>query len=183
VSGRVHRPDLIEAPMGTTARTLIDLCGGVSGNGVLRCFQPGGAATGFLGPEDLDTPHDFGHVARAGSMFGTGNLIVLDQTVCPVGVTARHMRFYARESCGWCTPCREGLPRAAQILGALEEGTATRADLDVLTMTAAEAGPRGHSFCDLMGGAMAPPGSLLGRFCDLVEAHPDGGCPIARGVL
>jgi NADH-quinone oxidoreductase subunit F len=178
VSGRVRRPGLIEAPMGTTARELIDRAGGVAGNGVLLTFQPGGGATGFLGPEQLDLPLDFGHVAGAGSMFGTGTLIVLDETACPIGVTARHMRFYARESCGWCTPCREGLPWASRILDALEAGTARPGDLDVLRMTAAEAGPRGRSFCDLMGGAMAPLASALARFGDLFEAHLAHGCPL-----
>lgn len=181
VSGRVKRPQLIEAPMGTSARELIERCGGLSGNGVLRAFQPGGGATGFLEADDLDTPLDFGHMKRAGSMFGTGTLIVLDETACPIGVVARHMRFYARESCGWCTPCRDGLPWAARILDALEAGTARRGDLDVLRMTAAEAGPRGRTFCDLMGGAMAPLASALARFGDLFEAHLEGGCPVHGG--
>lgn len=180
VSGRVRRPQLIEAPMGTTARELIDRAGGVSGDGVLRCFQPGGGASGFLEPDDLDVPLDFGHVRAAGSMFGTGTLIVLDRTACPIGLLARHMRFYARESCGWCTPCREGLPWAARILDALEDGGATARDLEVLHMTAAEAGPRGRSFCDLMGGAMAPLATALARFPDLFEAHLGGGCPLRK---
>ncbi|WP_439533417.1 complex I 51 kDa subunit family protein [Polymorphobacter sp.] len=180
VSGRVHRPQLIEAPMGTTARELIDRCGGVSGNGMLRCFQPGGGASGFLGPEHLDLPLDFGSVAATGSMFGTGTMIVLDETACPIGVVARHLRFYARESCGWCTPCREGLPWTARILDALEAGTARASDLDVLRMTAAEAGPRGRSFCDLMGGAMQPLASALTRFADLFDDHLAHGCTIGK---
>ena len=110
VSGRVNRPRLIEAPMGTTARELIDRAGGVSGDGELRCFQPGGGASGFLEPDALDLPLDFGHVRQAGSMFGTGTLIVLDRTACPIGLLARHMRFYARESCGWCTPAARASP-------------------------------------------------------------------------
>lgn len=178
VSGRVHRPQLIEAPMGTTARELIGRCGGVTGNGVLRAFQPGGGASGFLGPEHLDLPLDFAHVAAAGSMFGTGTLIVLDETACPIGVVARHLRFYARESCGWCTPCREGLPWAARILDALEAGTARASDIDVLRTTAAEAAPRGRSFCDLMGGAMQPLASALARFGDLFDDHLAHGCTI-----
>ncbi len=178
ISGNVRRPQLIEAPMGTTARELIDRCGGVSGRGVLRCFQPGGGASGFLGPEHLDLPLDFGHVSAAGSMFGTGTMIVLDESACPVGLVARHMRFYARESCGWCTPCREGLPWAARILDALEAGTARPGDIDVLRMTAAEAGPRGRSFCDLMGGAMQPLASALERFSDLFDDHLAHGCRI-----
>jgi NADH-quinone oxidoreductase subunit F len=166
---------LIEAPMGTTARELIDRCGGVT-EGELLAFQPGGGATAFLGPEHLDIPMDFAHMARAGSGLGTGTLIVLDEATCPLGVLARHLRFYARESCGWCTPCREGLPWAARILDALEAGTARASDLDVLRMTAAEAGPRGRTFCDLMGGAMAPLGSALARWGEVFEAHLHGGC-------
>jgi NADH-quinone oxidoreductase subunit F len=162
--------------MGTTARELIDRAGGVSGNGVLLCFQPGGGASGFLGPEHLDLPLDFGHVDAAGSMFGTGTMIVLDETACPIGVVARHMRFYARESCGWCSPCREGLPWAARILDALEAGTARRGDIDVLRATATEAAPRGRSFCDLMGGAMAPLATALDRFADLFDDHLTHGC-------
>jgi NADH-quinone oxidoreductase subunit F len=177
VSGRVRRPQLIEASMGTTARELIDRCGGVSGNGVLRCFQPGGGASGFLEAGELDLPLDFEHVRRAGSSFGTGTLIVLDQTACPIGVVARHQRFYARESCGWCTPCRDGLPWVARILDALEEGTAVAADLEVLRMTAAQAGPRGRTFCDLMGGAMGSLASALERFGALFDQHVAGGCP------
>ncbi|MBK5928826.1 complex I 51 kDa subunit family protein [Rhodobaculum claviforme] len=183
VSGRVHKPGLIEAPMGTTARELIERSGGVSGNGVLRCFQPGGGASGFLEAAELDIPLDFGNCAKAGSMFGTGTMIVLDQTACPIGVLARHQRFYARESCGWCTPCRDGLPWVARILDALEEGTARPGDLEILRMTAREAGPRGRTFCDLMGGAMSPLATALARFGDLFEAHLDGGCPIRRGIL
>ena len=181
VSGRVHRPQVIEAPMGTTAAELIERAGGVSGNGVLRCFQPGGGASGFLGPEALEVPLDFGHVAKAGSMFGTGTLIVLDETACPLGVLARHMRFYARESCGWCTPCRDGLPWVAKIMDALERGEGRMSDLDVLRMTVEVAGPRGRAFCDLMGGAMSPLGTGLARFGDLFEAHVrEGCCPVAR---
>ncbi|MCE6961867.1 SLBB domain-containing protein [Cereibacter sphaeroides] len=171
VSGRVKRPQLIEAPMGTTARELIERAGGVSGEGRLRAFQPGGGASGFLGPEHLDLPLDFGHVAAAGSMFGTGMLIVLDGSACPIGLLARHMRFYARESCGWCTPCREGLPLVSKILDRFEAGQGRRADLDLLHMTADEASPRGRSFCDLMGGAMAPLASGLRMFAAEFEAR------------
>lgn len=177
LSGRVNRPGLFEAPMGTTARDLIQRAGGVSGSGRLLCFQPGGGASAFLGPEHLDVPMDFGHMAKAGSMLGTGTLIVLDDSACPVEVTARHMAFYARESCGWCVPCREGLPWAARILRALEDGTARPEDIAALRDIAAEASPRGRSFCDLMGGAMAPLASLLARFPDLIDTHLHRGCP------
>lgn len=179
VSGRVARPGLFERPMGTTARELIEAAGGVSGSGELLTFQPGGGASAFLGPEDLDLPLDFGHAARAGTMLGTGTLIVLDTSACPLGVLRAHLRFYARESCGWCTPCREGLPLAARALDRLEEGGAEPSDLALLADTVEQAGPRGRAFCDLMGGAMAPLASLLRRFPDRFEAHLAGGCPLA----
>ncbi len=182
VSGRVHSPRVIEAPMGTTAAELIERAGGVSGNGRLLAFQPGAGSSGFLGPEHLDMPLDFGHCAKAGSHFGTGTLIVLDETVCPVAVIARHERFYARESCGWCTPCRDGLPWVARILDALEAGTGTEEDLQVLKETAAMTGPRGRTFCDLMAGAMNPLATGLARFGDLFHAHVErGGCPVNGG--
>ncbi len=182
VSGRVHRPGLFERPMGTTPRTLLEAAGGVAGTGTLLAFQPGGGASAFLGPEHLDLPLDFGHCARAGTMLGTGTMIVLDTSACPLGVLRAHLRFYARESCGWCTPCREGLPLAARALDRLEDGGATRADLDLLADIAAEAGPRGRAFCDFMGGAMAPLASALSRFADRFEAHLGGGCPMARAA-
>jgi NADH-quinone oxidoreductase subunit F len=91
------------------------------------------------------------------------------------------MAFYARESCGWCTPCRDGLPWAARIMNDLEHGRGRMEDLDVLRMTVEVGGPRGRAFCDLMGGAMAPLGTGLTRFRDLFEAHVrEGCCPIAR---
>lgn len=176
VSGRVHRPGLFELPMGTPARTLIEHAGGIAGSGELLCFQPGGGASTFLGPEHLDLPLDFGHCTRAGAMLGTGAMIVLDTTACPFAVLRCHLRFYARESCGWCTPCREGLPLAARALDRLENGTAKQADLSLLHSIAHEAAPRGRSFCDLMGGAMAPLASLLARFPDRFEAHLAHGC-------
>ena len=182
VSGRVNAPRYLEAPMGTTAAELIDAAGGVSGSGRLLAFQPGAGSSGFLGPEHLDMPLDFAHCAAAGSGFGTGTLIVLDDTVCPVGVIARHERFYARESCGWCTPCRDGLPWVARILDALEAGEGTSGDLEILRTTAAATGPRGRTFCDLMAGAMNPLASGLARFSDLFEAHVTGrGCPLHGG--
>lgn len=181
VSGRVVAPKVIEAPMGTTAAELIEAAGGLSGNGRLLAFQPGAGSSGFLGPEHVDMPLDFGHCQKAGSGFGTGTLIVLDETTCPLGVVARHERFYARESCGWCTPCRDGLPWVARILDALEAGTGTREDIAVLRETASMTGARGRTFCDLMPGAMNPLATALERFGDLFEAHVSAdGCPVAH---
>ncbi|TAH65178.1 MAG: NADH-quinone oxidoreductase subunit F [Rhodopseudomonas palustris] len=180
VSGRVNRPMLIEAPMGTTARELIERCGGIRDGRRLRAFQPGGGATAFLEEAELDVPMDFGHLKKAGSALGTGALIVLDETSCPVASIARHARFYARESCGLCTPCRDGLPWVSKLLDQLEAGQGTAATLELLHMHVDLAGPSGRSFCDLMTGAMTPVRSGLERFADVFAAHLAGHCPVGR---
>jgi NADH-quinone oxidoreductase subunit F len=180
VSGRVARPQLIEAPMGTTARELIDLCGGIRDGKKLRAFQPGGGATAFLEQAELDLPMDFDHMKKAGSSLGTGAVIVLDETFCPVAAIARHAKFYARESCGLCTPCRDGLPWVSKLLDQLEAGQGTRETIELLHMHVELAGPSGRSFCDLMTGAMTPVKSGLARFGDIFAAHLDGHCPVRR---
>jgi NADH-quinone oxidoreductase subunit F len=180
ISGRVGRPQLVEAPVGTTAGELLERCGGITGGRALRAFQPGGGATAFLGPEHLDLPLDFAHVRAAGSGLGTGAMIVLDETACPVDAVRRHARFYARESCGFCTPCRDGLPWVARLLDALEAGQGVPGDLELLRMHVELAGPSGRTFCDLMAGAMAPLASAMERFGDLFRAHLRGSCPVVR---
>ena len=180
VSGRVARPQLIEAPMGSVAGELIDRAGGIRDGRALLAFQPGGGATGFLGAGDLDLAMDFETLKQAGSGLGTGAMIVLDETCCPVAAVARHERFYARESCGWCTPCREGLPWVARLLDTLEAGEGRAEDIDLLQMHVDVAGQWGRTFCDLMGGAMSPLKSALDRFGDIFRAHLSGACPMAR---
>jgi len=180
VSGRVARPKLIEAPMGTTARELIELAGGIRDGRKLRAFQPGGGATAFLEEAELDLPMDFEHMKKAGSSLGTGAVIVLDETACPVAAIARHARFYARESCGLCTPCRDGLPWVAKLLDQLEAGQGTRETIELLHMHVDLAGPSGRSFCDLNTGALTPVRSGLQRFGDLFAAHLGGHCPVRR---
>jgi NADH-quinone oxidoreductase subunit F len=180
LSGRVSRPGLIEAPVGTTAGELLDQAGGVRDGRALLAFQPGGGATAFLEAADLDTPMDFEHLRLAGSALGTGSMIVLDDRSCPVAAIARHARFYARESCGWCTPCREGLPWVSRLLDALEAGQGRAEDIDMLRLHVAMAGPPGRSFCDLMAGALNPLRSGLERFGDIFAAHLDGACPMGH---
>jgi NADH-quinone oxidoreductase subunit F len=180
VSGCVARPQLIEAPMGTTARELFELCGGIRQGRPLFAFQPGGGATAFLESADLDVPLDFAHTKKAGSSLGTGAVIVLDDHACPVAAIGRHMRFYARESCGLCTPCRDGLPWVAKLLDTIEAGHGGRADLDMLHTHVALSGPSGRSYCDLNTGALTPLRSGLARFGDIFKAHLQGSCPVGR---
>ncbi|ABD89593.1 NADH-quinone oxidoreductase subunit F [Rhodopseudomonas palustris] len=180
ISGRVARPQLIEAPMGTPAGELIEMAGGIRDGRKLLAFQPGGGATAFLQEAELDVPMDFAHVKKAGSSLGTGAVIVLDDQSCPVAAIGRHARFYARESCGLCTPCRDGLPWVAKLLDALEAGHGKPEDIDLLHMHVELAGPSGRSFCDLMAGAMTPVKSGLERFGDIFAAHLNGHCPVRR---
>jgi NADH-quinone oxidoreductase subunit F len=171
VSGKVKRPGLWELPMGTTIREILeDHAGGMQDGLKLRGLIPGGASTDFLVEEHLDVRMDFESVAKAGSRLGTGTMIVLDDHTCPVGMVRNLEHFFARESCGWCTPCREGLPWTARILDALERGEGQPAHLDKLSTHTRLLGP-GHTFCALAPGAMEPLQSALKYFRQDFEQH------------
>jgi NADH-quinone oxidoreductase subunit F len=177
VSGKLKAPGLWELPMGTTARQIVDLAGGMQDGLRLRGFLPGGASTDFLSAEQLDTKMDFDSVARAGSRLGTGTMIVLDDHTCPVGMVLSLEKFFARESCGFCTPCREGLPWVARTLQALEEGRGEPKDLEILEQHVGLLGP-GRTFCALAPGAVEPLGSALKLFRTDFESHVhDKRCP------
>ncbi|HVS12803.1 MAG TPA: NADH-quinone oxidoreductase subunit NuoF [Thermoanaerobaculia bacterium] len=176
-SGKVKRPGLWELPMGTTAREILEEHAGGMRDGLeLRGFLPGGASTDFLVEEHLDTPLDFDSVGRAGSRLGTGTLIVLDSGSCPVGMVHNLERFFATESCGWCTPCRDGLPWTARLLGAIEAGEGRPGDLELLESHCRLLGP-GKTFCALAPGAVEPLQSALRYFRDDFQRHLDRGCP------
>ena len=167
--------------MGTTVREILEVhAGGMRGDLKLRGFLPGGASTDFLVEEHLDVQMDFRSMAVAGSRLGTGAVIVLDDQTCPVGMVYSLERFFARESCGWCTPCREGLPWMVQILGALEEGRGQPGDLERLVLHTRLMGP-GHTFCALAPGAMEPLQSALKYFRQDFEQHiREKRCPWRR---
>ncbi|SEG08220.1 complex I 51 kDa subunit family protein [Nitrosomonas ureae] len=177
VSGMVQHPGLFELPCGTSARELIfEHAGGLAEGRTLLGFLPGGASTAFLLPEHLDVPMDFDPVAKAGSRLGTGSIIVLDDTTCPVQVTLNLMRFFARESCGFCTPCRDGLPYLAQILTAIAAGEGQAEDLALLEELSDIIGPQ--SFCAFAPGAVTPLISSLQGFRKHYESHiATGRCP------
>ncbi len=171
VSGKVTRPGLWELPMGTTARELIfEHAGGMLDGCALRGFLPGGASTDFLIEEHLDLAMDFDTIQQAGSRLGTGTMIVLDDTTCPVGFVRNLIAFFARESCGWCTPCREGLPWVERILAAMERGEGERGDIELLDEHVAALAP-GATYCLLAPGAMEPLGSALRYFRGDFERH------------
>jgi NADH-quinone oxidoreductase subunit F len=171
VSGKVKKPGFLELPMGTTIREIIEEhAGGMQDGLKLRGILPGGASTDFLLEEHLDMKMDFESLQKVGSRMGTGTMIVLDDKTCPVGMVLNLEQFFARESCGWCTPCREGLPWIEKILRDIEEGHGRSEDVDVLQDQTWLLGP-GHTFCALAPGAMEPLESALRYFREDFELH------------
>ena len=173
-SGRVKRPGAWELPMGTTVGEILEEhAGGMREGYGFRGLLPGGASTDFLVEEHLDVPMDFDSVQKAGSRMGTGTMIVLDDQTCPVGMVHNLERFFAQESCGWCTPCRDGLPWVTKILQAIEEGRGEAGDLEVLEVLERHARFLwlGHTFCALAPGAIEPLRSALQYFRDDFEQH------------
>ncbi|MEJ2054837.1 MAG: NADH-quinone oxidoreductase subunit NuoF [Calditrichaceae bacterium] len=171
VSGKVKKTGLWELPMGTTMREILEEHAGGMRDGLkFRGALPGGASTDFLVEEHLDINMDFGSVAKAGSRLGTGTMIVLDDKSCPVGLVYNLQHFFAQESCGWCTPCREGLPWVERILKAMEDGEGRQEDIDHLLWHTKYLGP-GNTFCALAPGAMEPLQSAIKYFRHDFDAH------------
>lgn len=171
ISGRVRRPATWELPMGTTARELIEVhAGGMQEGYRLRGFLPGGASTDFLLPEHLDVPMDFASIGKVGSRLGTGTMILLDDKTCPVGMVLNLQEFFAQESCGWCTPCRDGLPWIVTLLRDLIGGRGRPEDLAILERMTSFLGP-GNTFCALAPGAMEPLQSALKYFREDFENY------------
>ncbi|MFN8177280.1 MAG: NADH-quinone oxidoreductase subunit NuoF [bacterium] len=171
VSGKVKRPGLWELPMGTPLREILEeKAGGMRDGHGLRGLLPGGASTAFLLPEHLDVKMDFDSVAKAGSRLGTGTMIVLDDKSCPVSMLHNMEAFFAQESCGWCTPCRDGLPWTAKLLKAIDDGHGEAGDLERLAFQCRLLGP-GNTFCALAPGAADPLQSGLRYFREDFERH------------
>jgi len=170
-SGRVKKPGLWELPLGISLREILEEhAGGMQDGYELKGVLPGGGSTDFLTTEHLDVAMDYTSVAKSGSRLGTGTVIVLDDKTCPVGMVSNLEHFFAQESCGWCTPCREGLPWTAKILDALEAGNGKMEDLEVLTFQTHYMAP-GNTFCALAPGAMEPLQSALKYFREDFERH------------
>ncbi|RZT20752.1 NADH dehydrogenase subunit F [Kribbella sp. VKM Ac-2569] len=176
LSGHVTRPGQYEAPLGITLRELLDLAGGVREGHELKFWTPGGSSTPLLTSEHLDVPLDYEGVGAVGSMLGTKALQIFDDSVCVVRAVLRWTEFYKHESCGKCTPCREGTWWLVQILERLEKGQGSDEDLDVLLDLSENI--LGRSFCALGDGATAPITSSIAHFKDEYLAHfENGGCP------
>jgi len=169
VSGKVKRPGCYELPMGVRLSEIIkDYAGGMLDGSEYKACLPGGASTGFLPKEHFDIEMDFESLKKVGNRLGTGAIIVFDHKTCLVGATLNLTGFFARESCGWCTPCREGLPYIRDLLLRLENGEAQEDFIPLLE----EMGKHLWSaYCAFAPGAVAPLQSLLNLFRAEVEAH------------
>jgi NADH-quinone oxidoreductase subunit F len=176
LSGHVNKPGQYEAPLGITLRELIDLAGGMRNGHQLKFWTPGGSSTPLFTDEHLDIPLDFEEVAAAGSMLGTRALQIFDETTCVVRAVLRWTEFYKHESCGKCTPCREGTWWMAKRLARIEAGDGTEEDLDLLNDICDNI--FGRAFCALGDGATSPVVSSIQYFRDEYLAHfEQGGCP------
>ena len=176
LSGHVNYPGQFEAPLGITLRQLLDIAGGVRNGHKLKFWTPGGSSTPIFTDAHLDVPLDYEGVAAAGSMLGTKALQIFDETTCIVRAVLRWTEFYKHESCGKCTPCREGTWWLVQVLKDLEAGKGTEADLDKLLDLCDNI--MGRSFCALADGAASPIISSLKYFRQEYLDHLAAGqCP------
>jgi NADH-quinone oxidoreductase subunit F len=179
LSGRVAKPGQYEAPMGTTLRELLELAGGMSRGKSLKFWTPGGASCPLLTTEHLDLPLDFDAVAKAGSMNGTSAVQIFDEDDCVVRAVLKWSEFFRHESCGKCTPCREGTYWYVGIYERLESGQGTEEDLDTLLDLSDNI--LGRSFCALGDGATSSVSSSIKYLRDEYLAHVEGGgCPFGN---
>lgn len=178
LSGHIAKPGLYEYPLGIPLKSLIeDVGGGVPGGRRLKGIIPGGSSTPVLIPEQLDTPMDFESVAEAGSMLGTGAVIVMDETVCMVRAAATLAHFYAHESCGQCSQCREGTSWMAKILDRIEAGQGRPADIDTL-LDMCDA-MKAKTICALSDAAAMPTEGFIKHFREEFEQHiTERRCPL-----
>jgi NADH-quinone oxidoreductase subunit F len=182
ISGKVERPGNYEIPLGTTfAAVLEELAGGVLGGRALKAWTPGGSSTPMLTAAHVETGLDYESLAAAGSMLGTAAIMVLDETDCVVDCAQRMVEFYAHESCGKCTPCREGTWWATRVLERLEDGYGRSEDLPLMHDMGTNILFR--AFCALADGTASVINSSLAHFADEYEEHVRlGRCPLRDAV-
>jgi len=180
LSGHLNRPECFELPLGITLREVVEeVGGGVRGGKKFKACLPGGASTPYLTAEHLDLMMDFNPLEAVDSRLGTAGVTVFDENTCMVAVTRNLNQFFARESCGWCTPCRDGLATVSWLLDRIEFGYATMDDLAMLKDQVRNI--RGRSFCALAEGAMGPVEALLRLFeHEIVDHIKQGKCPFRR---
>jgi len=172
VSGHVNKPGNYEVPMGTPFAELLEMAGGVRSGHKLKAVIPGGSSTPVIpGNIMMDVTMDYDSIAKAGSMLGAGSVIVMDETTCMVKVLARLSHFYFEESCGQCTPCREGTGWLSRMVHRIEHGAGKPEDLDRLHDVAQRI--EGHTICALGDAAAMPVRGFLKHYRDEFQYHID----------
>jgi NADH-quinone oxidoreductase subunit F len=169
ISGHVERPGTYEHPIGISFRDMLEAAGGMYKGGTLKAYIPGGASAPILPASQIDLKMDFDQVAKAGSMLGSAAVIVMDDTTCLVRATARLAKFFNHESCGQCTPCREGTNWMELLLKRIEHGEGRPGDAQLLLSVSGNVG--GNSLCALGDAAIGPVRSLVQTFPAEVERH------------
>jgi NADH-quinone oxidoreductase subunit F len=179
LSGHVNRPGVYELPMGFPLRRMIEeVGGGVAGGKKVKAVIPGGSSCPVLTGDEIDLPMDFDSLAAAGSMLGSGGVVVMDEDTCMVKVAMRIMKFYQHESCGWCIPCREGTMWLKKVLVRFHDGGGQKSDIDLIGELAQNM--LGRTFCPLGDAAAMPTLSFVKKFRAEFEAHLNGQrCPYA----
>jgi NADH-quinone oxidoreductase subunit F len=177
ISGNVERPGNYELDLGTPMRELIyEHAGGIAGGRELKAVIPGGSSVPALSPDEIDVPLDYDSLGAIGTFFGAASLIVVDDRCCMVQLAVRSTKFYMHESCGKCTPCREGTRWMVQILERLEAGGGSHDDIELLQSVGS--GILGKSLCALGDFAVYPVASYIAKWGSEFEAHVDlGRCP------
>jgi len=172
MSGHVNKPGNYEIPMGTPFSELLQMAGGVRNGNKLKAVIPGGSSTPVLtGDEMMEVTMDYDSIAKAGSMLGAGSVIVMDETTCMVKALARIAYFYYEESCGQCTPCREGTGWLSRVVNRIENGQGRQEDLDLLLDVADKI--QGRTICALGDAAAMPVSSFVTKFRDEFQYHID----------
>jgi NADH-quinone oxidoreductase subunit F len=169
ISGRVNRPGCYELPMGVRLSEIIEeYAGGMKNGGEFKACLPGGASTSYLTRDHYHIEMDFDALRRVGNRLGTGAIMVFDRDTCMVAATLNLIEFFARESCGWCTPCREGIPYIRDILARIEAGEGEPGDIPALKTICKHLW---YAYCAFAPGAVSPVEGLLTHFEDEVAAH------------
>ncbi len=175
IAGHVNKPGIYEVPLGMNMKkSIYDVAGGIPGGKKLKAVIPGGSSCPLMTADEIDIPMDYDSVAKAGSMLGSGGMVIMDEDTCMVDMARRIMHFYAHESCGWCIPCREGTTWLRKMLERFHAGMGRPEDIDMIADLAKNM--LGRTFCPLGDAAAMPTISIMKKWRGEFEEHLKGRC-------
>jgi NADH-quinone oxidoreductase subunit F len=175
VAGHINKPGIYEIPLGMNMKKFIyEMAGGIPKGKKLKAVIPGGSSCPLMTADEIDLPMDYDSVAKAGSMMGSGGMVVMDEDTCMVDMARRIMHFYAHESCGWCIPCREGTAWLRKMLERFHAGLGRSEDIDLIEELSKNM--LGRTFCPLGDAAAMPTISIVQKFRSEFEDHLNGRC-------